>query len=103
MRRARWLAIGAALAVLGEAAPALGRGGAHTDPVAPVLLWLAVVLTAAKLGADLAARIGQPAVLGELVLGVVLGNLPLCGVRVLEPIASDASVDMLARLGVVVL
>ena len=40
---------------------------------------LAVILVAAKLAGDLAARLGQPAVLGELVVGVLLGNLSLLG------------------------
>src|SRR5207244_2766695 len=50
------------------------------DPVAPVLLALAAILAGAKLGGDLAERIGQPAVLGELVVGILLGNLDLVGV-----------------------
>ena len=40
---------------------------------------LAVILVAAKLGGGLASRIGQPAVLGELLVGVVLGNVSLLG------------------------
>jgi hypothetical protein len=36
----------------------------HGDPVASVVLWLAIVLVAAKIGGDLVSRIGQPAVLG---------------------------------------
>ena len=43
--------------------------------MAPVVLALAVILAAAKLGGDVAERIGQPAVLGELVVGVLVGNL----------------------------
>ncbi len=85
-------------------APALaGDGAAHGDPVAPVVLWLAVILVAAKLGGDLATRLAQPAVLGELLVGVVLGNLSLAGFDGLEPLKHDASVDMLARLGVLIL
>ncbi|HLB83011.1 MAG TPA: cation:proton antiporter [Gemmatimonadales bacterium] len=73
------------------------------DPVAPVLLALAAILAGAKLGGDLAERIGQPAVLGELVGGIVLGNLDLVGVPWFRAVASDGSVDVLARLGVVLL
>nr|WP_153818320.1 cation:proton antiporter [Polyangium spumosum] len=79
------------------------EGGAHADPVGAVVLYLAVILAAAKLGGDLAVRVGQPAVLGELVAGVVLGNLGAFGVSALEPIKTDASIDMLSRLGVLVL
>jgi Kef-type K+ transport system membrane component KefB len=76
---------------------------AHHDPVASVVLYLAVILAAAKLGGDLAARIGQPAVLGELLFGVLLGNLSLLGTGLVEPIKVDATIDMLARLGVILL
>jgi Kef-type K+ transport system membrane component KefB len=77
--------------------------GAHADPVAGVVLALAVMLIAAKLGGDLAVRIGQPAVLGELIVGVVLGNAALVGIGALEPLKADPFVDMLARLGVLIL
>ncbi len=52
----------------------------HGDTLAPVVLALAVILAAAKLGGDVAERIGQPAVLGELVVGVLVGNLSLVGI-----------------------
>ncbi len=73
------------------------------DPSAPVALSLAVVLAAALLGADVAVRLGQPAVLGELLAGVLLGNLGLFGFHALEGFKTDASIDLLARLGVLVL
>jgi len=77
--------------------------GQHGDPVAPLALALVLVLTAAKLGGELAIRLGQPAVLGELLAGVVLGNLPLAGYAGLDPLWAAPSLDMLARLGVLVL
>jgi Kef-type K+ transport system membrane component KefB len=76
---------------------------AHTDPVATVLLALAIILAAAKLGGDLATRVGQPSVLGELLVGVVLGNLTLANYGGLEYLETDPSIDMLALLGVIVL
>ena len=79
------------------------EGTAHIDPVASVGLSLVVVLMAAKLGGDLATRVGQPAVLGELVVGVVLGNLTLLGISGLEHIKTDPFIDMLARIGVLIL
>ena len=42
---------------------------AHADPVAFVALALAVILATAKLGGHLAERLGQPAVLGALLVG----------------------------------
>jgi Kef-type K+ transport system membrane component KefB len=94
--RLRWPALLALLLPL----PALASGG---DPAARVALALAVVLLAAKLGADIAVRLGQAAVLGELVAGVLLGNLDLLGIRLLEGLATDPAVDLLARLGVILL
>src|SRR3989440_4888328 len=73
------------------------------DPVAPVLLALAAILAGAKLGGDLAERIGQPAVLGELVVGILLGNLDLVGVAWFRGVAADHTIDVLAGLGVVLL
>lgn len=73
------------------------------DPVASVVLALAIILIAAKIGGDLAGRAGQPAVLGELVFGVLLGNLSLAGLSFPETIKHDIFVDMLARLGVLIL
>jgi Na+:H+ antiporter len=76
---------------------------AAADPVASVVLALAVILAGAKLGGALADRIGQPAVLGELLVGIVLGNLDLIGVPWLRGVAANPAIDVLARLGVVLL
>lgn len=73
------------------------------DPVTAVALHLAVILVAAKLGGDLAVRVGQPAVLGELLAGVLLGNVALLGFGGFEAIKTDQAIDMLARIGVLIL
>ncbi len=73
------------------------------DPVAPVILALAVILIAAKIGGALARRLGQPAVLGELAIGVVLGNLSHLGFHGFEPMGELPAIDTLSRLGVVIL
>ncbi len=75
----------------------------HTDTLAPVVLALAVILAAAKLGGDVAERIGQPAVLGELVIGVLVGNLPLLGVSWFQFIIANTTIGVLAQLGAVIL
>src|SRR5262245_44167468 len=72
-------------------------------PVADVVLGLAVILIVAKLAGELATRIGQPAVLGELVGGVLLGNLSLVGLTALEPMKTDPSIAMLSEIGVLIL
>jgi Kef-type K+ transport system membrane component KefB len=75
----------------------------HHDPIASLVLALAIILITAKLGGDLAVRIGQPAVLGELVAGVILGNLGLLGLPALAFVRESPLIDSLARLGVLVL
>jgi Kef-type K+ transport system membrane component KefB len=75
----------------------------HVDTLAPVVLALAVILAAAKLGGDVAERMGQPAVLGELVIGVLVGNLPLIGINWFQFITSNATIGVLAQLGAVIL
>jgi len=75
----------------------------HADTLAPVVLALAVILAAAKLGGDAAERIGQPAVLGELVVGVLVGNLSLVGINWFQFIAANATIEVLAQLGAVIL
>ena len=72
-------------------------------PTAAILLAIAVILAAAKIGGDLATRAGQPAVLGELAAGVFLGNLGLVGISWAEPFKSNATLDTLAQLGVIIL
>jgi Kef-type K+ transport system membrane component KefB len=75
----------------------------HSDPVSSVALALLIILVVAKAGGELAVRVGQPAVLGELLAGVLLGNLRLLGWGGLDGLWADSSLDMLARLGVLVL
>jgi Kef-type K+ transport system membrane component KefB len=75
----------------------------HADPVVPLLLALVVILAAAKVGGWLAERLRQPAVLGELLIGIVLGNLGLAQIHVLEPMKQDVLLATLAELGVILL
>ena len=70
----------------------------------PTLLGgLALMLVGAKLGGELFGRLRQPAVLGELLAGIVLGNLVLFGVTAIEPLKSDAVIAAIAELGVILL
>jgi Kef-type K+ transport system membrane component KefB len=75
----------------------------HTDPLATPLIALACILLVAKIGGDLATRLGQAAVLGELLAGVLLGNLDLLGLGGVEWMGTDHVVDIFARLGVILL
>lgn len=88
----------------------------HQDPVTPLLLGLSIVLLSAKLGGELMLRLKLPAVLGELLVGVALGNLALAGIDSFEFLRVGSSavsvhnqgvvaitLDMLARVGVILL
>ncbi len=68
-----------------------------------LLVALVALLAAAKLGGALAERLGQPAVLGELLAGIALGVLPALGVGGLAFVAHDGTVEALAELGVILL
>jgi Kef-type K+ transport system membrane component KefB len=87
-------------------------GSGHADPVTPVLLALVVILGSAKLGGHLFQKIGQPPVLGELVVGIILGNLMLLNpswdffepLRIKPPGEYWAIViDSIAQIGVLLL
>jgi len=73
------------------------------DAVAPLLLALAVILAAAAAGGWLAERARQPSVLGELIAGILLGNLGLLGFHGFENFRTDAILAALAEIGVIVL
>ncbi len=51
------------------------EGGGHSDPFAPILLGFASLVVAALIGRAIAARVDQPTVLGDLLMGVLLGNI----------------------------
>lgn len=59
---------------------------------------LAVILVAARLGGALAQRLGQPAVLGEMLAGVLLGSSVLGWVD-----SQDEVITLLKELGVIIL
>lgn len=77
--------------------------GLHADPVVPVVLALAIILVGAKLGGHLAALLQQPPVLGELIVGVILGNLTLAGFNGFEFIRDNSTIEVLAGIGVLIL
>ena len=91
------------LALLGLIVLPLSAFAAGSDVVGENLLWLALILLAARLFAPLAQKIGFPAVLGELLLGVVLGNLGLLGFHYFDTIARDPIIMFMAELGVIIL
>ncbi len=75
----------------------------HSSVFAEVLVTLIIVLIGAKLGGELMERIHQPAVLGELLFGVILGNIVLFGYHGLEYLKTDLVFEILAEIGVILL
>jgi len=68
-----------------------------------ILIGLAVVLVGSKLLGALVERAGQPSVLGELLFGIVLGNLALVGGPSMAPLESSETFAILAELGAILL
>ncbi|HYI08134.1 MAG TPA: cation:proton antiporter [Thermoanaerobaculia bacterium] len=66
--------------------------------ISELLVALLVIFAAAKLFGELAERIGQPAVLGEMVGGIVIG---VSGLHLID--AHDPLLHVLAELGVILL
>ena len=71
------------------------------DPA--VLIGIAVMLVVAKLCGELFERLRQPAVLGELFAGILLGNLVILGFTGAESLKTNATVAALAEFGVIIL
>jgi len=74
--------------------------GFVADPVADVVIALAAITVTGKLAGEAAVRLQQPTVLGELLAGIVLGNL---GLTWLEHVRTDPIIDVLAGIGVLIL
>jgi Kef-type K+ transport system membrane component KefB len=82
---------------------AAATAGHESDAVPTVLLALAFVLVSAKLAGELVERLGQPSVLGELLVGIALGNAVLVGGPDATGLASSETFSVLAELGAVLL
>lgn len=67
------------------------------------ILVLALIIVAAKLGGEVLGRLGQPPVLGELLMGVLLGNLGPFGITALEPLRDSAMLRVVAEIGAILL
>jgi Kef-type K+ transport system membrane component KefB len=78
------------------------EGAGHgLDPF--VLIGVAVILIVAKLGGELFERFKQTAVLGELIGGIIVGNLALAGFTAAEPLKTNEVIGALAEIGVIIL
>lgn len=68
-----------------------------------MLVGVAVMLVVAKIGGELFERLKQPAVLGELFAGILIGNLVLFGFAGAETLKTNVTIAALAELGVIIL
>lgn len=75
-----------------------GHGGASS-----FLFEIVTILIAAKIGGEIFERLSQPAVLGELLFGVALGNLNLLGVNFMQSFKTDEALILAAEIGVILL
>ncbi len=101
-RRARNVAIASLGLMLAHGVARASTAGGGVD-IRPLLAAVALVLVGARLGGALCTRIGQPAVLGELVVGVLLGNLTLLGFSSFEGLTHLRDLELLAQIGVLFL
>ena len=68
-----------------------------------VLIGVAFILLVAKLGGELFERLQQPAVLGELVGGILVGGLGLLGVEKVGILTASDIIAGLAEIGIIIL
>src|SRR5258706_13155669 len=73
------------------------------ETVRQTMMVLTLIIVAAKLGGELMGRLGQPPVLVELIMGVVLGNLNLFGITLLDPLKNSSLLSILAEIGAILL
>lgn len=66
--------------------------------IAEFLLALIAIFVAAKLFGEIAERLGQPAVLGEILGGIIVG---ISGLKLVDP--HDTTIHLLAELGAILL
>lgn len=80
----------------------LTHGGAGAHSMALIFLAIAGILIAAKV-LHLIEKIQLPPVVGELIAGIVLGNLALVGFPFFHNFQSNEIITFLAELGVIIL
>jgi len=90
------------LPLLAQEAEHAAEGGAHGG-ASMFLFEIVTILIAAKIGGEIFERLSQPAVLGELIFGVALGNLNLLGLTFMQGFKTDESLILAAEIGVILL
>jgi Kef-type K+ transport system membrane component KefB len=103
MRKPRIAIVFAVCTALVLAVPAVAAGASQGEGFLSVLGALVLMLLGARLSGALFERFGQSPVLGELLVGIVIGNLGLIGIPWLDGVADEAGIDLLAQIGVLFL
>jgi Na+:H+ antiporter len=82
--------------------PTIANAAAGASDLLPLLLAIAVLIASAKIVGSLSARLGQPAVLGELIAGLLLGPtfLNLLALPLFESSNLSQVLHLLGQLGV---
>ncbi len=83
--------------------PPFAAAAHDSNAVPTVLLALAFMIVSAKLAGEFVERLGQPAVLGELLVGILAGNAVLFGGPDAGSLASSETLTVIAELGAVLL
>jgi Kef-type K+ transport system membrane component KefB len=68
-----------------------------------ILIGIALMIVVAKLGGEVFERFKQPAVLGELVGGILVGNLAWLGLTSVGLLKTNEVINSLAEIGVIIL
>ncbi len=78
---------------------------ASSITISEIILALIFILLAAKIGGEIFEDLGQPAVLGELIFGIILGNAALLSGGIIQTgdLFTNEVVRILADLGVMIL
>ena len=108
-RRLVIFAFSFALLFLASQAPvfaaATDEGAAGVNPFIPLMLALGVILLASRAGGAIARRLNQPRVLGQLIVGLVLGPtvLDMLHWGILQGVDLQHTIKEFAELGVLLL
>jgi Kef-type K+ transport system membrane component KefB len=108
MRRILIAAISVALALLVIPPLVFSRDNSHSVQAphvldAAVMIGIVLILLIAKIGGVIFERINQPPVLGELIGGIIAGNLSLIGLTGISSLKSNEVLGALAEIGVILL
>lgn len=84
--------------LLPVAAFASNAGQIEHDPISQVIFWVTLIFAFALFGRFLAKRFHQPGVLGELLMGVIVGNLCyFFGIQIIVVVREGASIFNIMR------